>query len=220
MTRQNFLLMLLAAGVGLLGVYTLAAKPRVPATGIHTVQYLYNTIRATDNRADFILAAKDIATSDQQRRGIHIYEPMTAAECVSKPSLIAGSVSPNKAIKANDPLKPVFDQIKNILEDNKSTNVTLQTNTPLLNVLANRLFLNDKLSNGKPNTIVQAFVKKTTGRTMTKAQLVQKYGEMLLSFDLGGYRFFLVDPCPPKAYATGKSVTYPVLTAVMMNWQW
>jgi hypothetical protein len=220
MTRQNFLLMLFAAGVGLLGVYTLAAKPRVPATGIHTVQYLYNTIRSSSQNSDFILAAKDIASSDQQRRGIHILAPMTAQECSNSPGLIAGSVSPNRGVAANHPLKPVFDQLKALLEDNKNTNVTLQKNTPLLNVLANRLFLNDTLSTGKPNTTVQAFVKKTTGKTMTRAQLVQKYGEMLLSFDLGGYRFFLVDPCPPKAIVTGKNVTYPVLTAVMTKWQW
>jgi hypothetical protein len=219
MTRKSFFLVLVAAGVGLLGVYAASVtKLRVPNIGAYKVSDLYNIIRTNDARADFILAVKDIATNTQKKMGFHIYEPMTTYECKNTPELIAGSVSPNRVVGENDSLKPVYTHIKNLLTDNLNANVQLTSNPNLLNVLKNSLFLTETKANTK---LIQKVVsdKNVMGKSMTRDQLIAAYGKLLLSFDLGGYSFFLVDPFPPAARATSTSVTYPVVTAVISKWQ-
>jgi hypothetical protein len=219
MTRQNFLLLVCAAGVGLFGVYALAAKPRVPKTGFYTVDGLYGLIKSASELADFSVACKDAASASEQKSGKHTYVPMTAAECESSPSLIAGSISVNNSravTKNGKSLKA------SVLNKNRTTPVMLQKNSNLLKFLASSnfgLFLSDTKT-------VKEFVKKTLGKEMDRNDLVEKYGNLLLSFDLydadskSTYRFFLVDPYPVKARVTAMSVTYPVLTAIISKWQW
>ncbi len=219
MARKSFFLMLVASAIGVLSLYAATVKKlRVPNVGVQKVSYLYSIIRTNDSRADFILAAKDIATDTQKKRGIHIYEPMTTYECINNPELIAGSVSPNRVVGENDPLKPVYTHIKGLLTDNLNANVDLTSNPNLLNVLKSRLFLTETKANTK---LIQKIVsdKNVMGKSMTRDQLIEKYGKLLLSFDLGGYSFFLVDPFPPAARATATSVIYPVVTAVISKWQ-
>ncbi len=219
MTRKSFFLMLVAvSAVGVLGLYAAVAKLRIPNVGVHKVSDLYKIIRTNDQRADFILAAKDIAADTQKKMGIHIYEPMTANECIYNPGIIAGSVSLNRFVGENDPLRPLFVHLRDVLQDNINTNVQLTDNKPLLNALANRLFLTETKANTK---LIQRVVsdKKVMGKSMTREQLIQAYGKLLLSFDIAGYRFFLVDPFPPAARATATVVVYPVVTAVMSKWQ-
>ncbi|MFA5305836.1 MAG: hypothetical protein WC365_00120 [Candidatus Babeliales bacterium] len=219
MTRKSFLLMLVASAVGAWGLYAATTKKlRIPNVGVHKVSDLYKIIRTNDSRADFILAAKDIATNTQKKMGIHIYEPMTTHECKNKPELIAGSVSPNRFVGEKDPLKPVYTHIKNLLTDNKSANVQLTSNPNLLNVLKRTRFLTETKANTK---LIQKVVshKSVMGKSMTRDQLIAAYGRALLSFDLGGYSFFLVDPFPPAARATSKVAVYPIVTAVLSKWQ-
>lgn len=214
MTRKSFFLMLVAASaVGVLGLYAASVKKlRIPNVGMYKVSDLYKIIRTNAQQADFILAFKDIATNAQKKRGIHIYEPMTADECVNNPGIIAGSFSLNRSVANNK-----FQQLKGVLRSNLNKYVELTSNPNLLKVLAKTRFLTETRTNTK---LIQKFVahKNIMGKSMTRDQLIAAYGRVLLSFDLADYRFFLVDPFPPAATATAQGLTYPVVN-IMSKWQ-
>ena len=217
MTRQNFLLMLFAAGVGFLGLHMMTASTITggklavitdytnypQTTKPWTVGDLYTYIRQNNPKADF-----GLLTSDSRGRNV-----MTADDCINHPEKIGGSAS----VPTCDSRGYGFTQLLN--KKNLKTVITLQRNDQLRKRYeASSIFLSDTAANAKK------FVKTEIGKAVPRTKIVDKYFDLLLSFDIYDpsskktYRFFVVDPYPVSAIATAKSAIYPVLTGIIGHW--